>query len=143
MGTKAIAAAKAKQRKTASAKPAKATKAIAKVREGWKTGTPKAADGTTGTNACLCGCGTKVKRLFAQGHDARVHGWLLAVEREERTKSSLPEITQRALASGLLVVHASQPQNGTVISPKAAATLKVKPAAPAKAQPAAKLAKAS
>jgi hypothetical protein len=31
-------------------------------------------------NPCLCGCGTKVKWNFAQGHDARLKGMLLRGE---------------------------------------------------------------
>jgi hypothetical protein len=27
-------------------------------------------------NSCVCGCGTKVRHLFAQGHDQRVRGML-------------------------------------------------------------------
>lgn len=100
-------------------KQTKAATKAAPVREGWKVGTPKRADGTTGTNDCLCGCGTKVKRLFAQGHDARVHSWLLAIERDEKAKNSLPAITQDALAKGVLVIHASNPQDGHVLSAEA------------------------
>lgn len=86
-------------------KHAKATK---RVRAGWKLGTPKRADGTTGTNECLCGCETLVKNRFAQGHDARVHSWLLKVDDETMALSELPAITRRALEAGVLVSHGNK-----------------------------------
>jgi hypothetical protein len=91
----------------------------AKVRAGWKIGTPKRADGTTGTNDCVCGCGTKVKRLFAQGHDARVHSWLLAVVREEKAKNTLPATVTAALDHGVLVLPTEEGTDGRVLSQEA------------------------
>lgn len=37
-------------------------------------------------NSCLCGCGTKVKGTFAQGHDSRLKGMLLRGEVRNVTK---------------------------------------------------------
>lgn len=96
---------------------AKANKArkLIKARAGWKLGTPKRADGKTGENSCLCGCETMVKNRFAQGHDARVHGWLLQVEEGEKTLASLPAITRRAIEAGVI---AHKPKTGAVIGSK-------------------------
>lgn len=49
---------------------------------------------------CLCGCGAGLmpKRLFAQGHDARVKGWLLSVERGQLAITDLPERVQKHAA---------------------------------------------
>lgn len=107
-----VAANRAARAAKAATKPAaKAAKAGAKAvkpRAGWKLGTPKLANGRTGDNPCACGCGTKVGGTFAQGHDARVHSWLLAVERGERTKASLPDETRKALASGRIRAHGTK-----------------------------------
>lgn len=117
VGTKAVAVAESTKRTKHATKATKAaTKEQKHVRAGWKVGLPLRADGTTGQNDCLCGCGTKVKNRFAQGHDARVHSWLLAVERGERTIKSLPAETQRALANGVLFVKADQPTDGHVLA---------------------------
>jgi hypothetical protein len=35
---------------------------------------------------CLCGCGTKVSRFFAPGHDARLRGMLLRGEVKSPSK---------------------------------------------------------
>lgn len=142
MGKAAMAAALAagKTAKTTASKTTEGQKATtakgesqhkpkARVRAGWKTGLPLRADGTTGQNDCLCGCGTKVKNRFAQGHDARVHSWLLAVERGERTKASLPAETQRALANGILVVRVDEPEDGHVLAPQPKAAKAARPAA--------------
>jgi hypothetical protein len=43
------------------------------------------------THDCLCGCGQETLSLFAPGHDARVKGILLKVERGELTRDSIPE----------------------------------------------------
>lgn len=51
---------------------AKSTKGTAKA--------VKAVKASIKQNPCLCGCGTKVKRTFAQGHDARLKGLLLRGE---------------------------------------------------------------
>lgn len=32
-------------------------------------------------NACSCGCGTLVARRFVPGHDAKLHAWVIRVER--------------------------------------------------------------
>ena len=79
-----------------------------------KLGTLVRVDSTDSDNVCLCGCGAKVKGHFAPGHDGRVHGWLLAVERGEKQDSELPASVREALAAGILV---SNPQKrGKVIA---------------------------
>lgn len=103
----------------AAVKASKAAKAAGHVRADWKVGTPKAADGTTGTNPCICGCGTLVKRLFAQGHDARVHSWLLQVANDEKPKSSLPATVLAALDHGVIRMPSTNHQDGRVLTPEA------------------------
>lgn len=43
------------------------------------------------THNCLCGCGAETLSLYAPGHDARVKGILLKVERGDLEKSAIPE----------------------------------------------------
>ena len=43
------------------------------------------------THDCLCGCGTETLSLYAPGHDARVKGILLKVERGDLGKDAVPE----------------------------------------------------
>lgn len=51
---------------------------------------------------CLCGCGasTNAGRWFVQGHDARVKGWLLRVERGEMMVKDLPKLVQKMRTDG-------------------------------------------
>jgi hypothetical protein len=79
-----------------------------------KLGTLVRVDSTDADNVCLCGCGTKVKGRFAPGHDGRVNGWLLAVERGEKQPSELPTSVREALAAGILVANPQGP--GKVIA---------------------------
>ena len=84
-----------------------------RTRKGWRNGTAKRANGNTGTNPCLCGCGTTVKGRFAQGHDARVHSWLKHVEQGERKLSTLPAVLRKAVKAGAVAL---QEQTGAVLS---------------------------
>ena len=43
------------------------------------------------THDCLCGCGTETLNIYAPGHDARVKGILLKVERGDMERSAVPE----------------------------------------------------
>lgn len=56
-----------------------------------KDGKPKAERKVKldATRDCLCGCGRETGGLFAPGHDARVKGLLLKIERGEEPKSAL------------------------------------------------------
>lgn len=56
------------------------------------------------TNPCVCGCGQLVERFFAQGHDARVHGWLLKVAKGALKLAELNESVRKALDAGIVVV---------------------------------------
>jgi hypothetical protein len=44
-------------------------------------------------NGCCCGCGTLVDGLFAQGHDAKLHG---AVVKAARGAAPAPTLLPRA-----------------------------------------------
>ena len=77
-----------------------------RTRKDWRNGTAKQANGNTGTNECLCGCGTTVKGRFAQGHDARVHSWLKHVEAGERKLNSLPAVLRKAVKAGAVAFRA-------------------------------------
>ena len=47
---------------------------------------------------CPCGCEAKLgkKRVFEQGHDARIRGWFVAVAGGEKEIGSLPPVLQTA-----------------------------------------------
>ena len=77
-----------------------------RTRKGWRNGTAKAANGNTGTNQCLCGCGTTVKGRFAQGHDARVHSLLAKLERGDVARSGLPAVLSKAIRDGAVKLRA-------------------------------------
>jgi len=53
------------------------------------------------TVACECGCGGQTKSRFVPGHDARLHGWALRVERNVVTLEQVPEIHRAAVAKHL------------------------------------------
>jgi hypothetical protein len=61
----------------------------------------------TNLNPCLCGCGTKVKNNFAQGHDARLKGMLL------RGEVKNPSAEQRGFAKAHKVVIGSKAKKAT------------------------------
>lgn len=52
------------------------------------------------TNICICGCGTKVRNLFAQGHDQRVRGMFIEAEGDV---SKLPAPVRKAAEEGLIL----------------------------------------
>lgn len=56
---------------------------------------PKA---TEAVRFCPCGCETALgkKRVFEQGHDARIRGWFVAVAEGEKEVASLPPVLQAA-----------------------------------------------
>ena len=62
-------------------------------------------------NLCVCGCGTKVRGWFAQGHDQRVRGMLQRGE----VNASL----RAALKRGLVIKHVTT-ANQPVLTAKAA-----------------------
>lgn len=41
-------------------------------------------------NDCACGCGKKVRRTFALGHDAKVYAVLRRVAKGEAEESAIP-----------------------------------------------------
>ena len=83
-GLKGVEMAKAK---AAAAKAGGLTKKAAAEK---KKAEPKAKK-LKKTHDCLCGCGTETLSLYAPGHDARVKGILLKVERGDLEKSAVPE----------------------------------------------------
>ena len=58
----------------------------------------KQAGEETIVRVCPCGCKAILgkKRVFEQGHDARIRGWFVLVNREKKEASSLPPILQKA-----------------------------------------------
>lgn len=67
------------------------------------------AEGTTGVagteqpkmasvRVCPCGCESALgkKRVFEQGHDARVRGWFVAVSEGDKELTTLPPVLQTA-----------------------------------------------
>lgn len=52
---------------------------------------------------CPCGCGALLgkKRIFEQGHDARIRGWFVKISEEDKELTSLPPILQRAFPAWL------------------------------------------
>ena len=62
---------------------------------------------TKARNACLCGCGKKVRGYFAQGHDQRMRGFLLRHNAGTATKSELAAV-KRALQVGVILKHVSE-----------------------------------
>jgi len=59
-----------------------------------KTGMAKEAKKQRSSHNCLCGCGGETLSLFAPGHDARVKGIILKVERGQMKTDEVPETVQ-------------------------------------------------
>lgn len=55
---------------------------------------PKAAAKPRSSHDCLCGCGKETLSLFAPGHDARVKGIILKVERGDLDRDAIPDMCQ-------------------------------------------------
>jgi hypothetical protein len=75
----------------AKEKAAKAKAAGALDKKAAKVVKEKAPKKLRKTHDCLCGCGTETLSLYAPGHDARVKGIILKVERGDLEKSAIPE----------------------------------------------------
>lgn len=61
------------------------------------------------TNDCLCGCKTKVRGHFAQGHDQRFRGYVLRVEDGTATKHEAELVRQAVKAGYVLKTGVTQP----------------------------------
>ncbi len=70
------------------------------------------------TNDCLCGCETKVRGHFAQGHDQRFRGYVLRVEQGTATKDEA-EAVKRAARQGFILARGTTQPNAPLL--KAAA----------------------
>lgn len=89
--TKASSKPEAKTAKKTEAEKAEQRKAnLAKVpKKG--AAKEKAEKAPKSTHDCICGCGRETGGLYAPGHDARVKGILLQVERGKLKKEDVPE----------------------------------------------------
>ncbi len=61
-------------------------------------------------NQCRCGCGTPVKKEWAQGHDARVKGWLLKAHGREALDAALRKWGSVSAALGALGLQEGHPE---------------------------------
>lgn len=82
------------------------------------TTTTKTNGNTAKRNTCLCGCGTKVRAHFAQGHDQRFRGFVLRVSAGTADKREAQAVTL-ALKAGL-VLKAVREANAPVLRASAA-----------------------
>jgi hypothetical protein len=73
----------ARARRRSPAKPVRRSKSVA--------ATKPAPSAPSAPRECACGCGRAVRKLFAQGHDARVKSLLSKVLRGEAEIADLPE----------------------------------------------------
>ena len=53
------------------------------------------------THDCGCGCGTKTAGRFAPGHDSRLRGWVLRVERGIVALADVPDGERQAVERAL------------------------------------------
>jgi hypothetical protein len=58
-------------------------------------------------NDCLCGCGTKVRHSFAQGHDQRVRGTI--------ARGAVSPVTKAAIAEHILVAAITSPNQPVLL----------------------------
>lgn len=76
-------------------------------------------NGNTGKrNTCLCGCGTKVRGYFSQGHDQRMRGFILRVEAGTADKREQAAV-KAAVKAGLTLKHVKE-ANAEILTRKAA-----------------------
>jgi len=78
----------------------------------------KQANEARKTNSCLCGCKTKVRGHFAQGHDQRFRGFVLRVE---EGKASAAEQAAVKAARSVLLTRGTTAPNAPILRATAAA----------------------
>lgn len=71
------------------------------------TTTTKTNGNTAKRNTCLCGCKTKVRGRFAQGHDQRMRGFILRVSAGTADKRE-QQAVQAASKLGVILKHVSE-----------------------------------
>lgn len=54
------------------------------------------------TNDCRCGCGTKTANKFAPGHDSRLKGWMLRIERGLLKLEDIPDGERQAVEAAIV-----------------------------------------
>lgn len=72
----------------------------------------KAKNEARKTNECLCGCSTKVRGNFAQGHDQRFRGYLLRAAEGTATNDELAAIKA---AGKLTLKHGTTKPNAVIL----------------------------
>lgn len=82
------------------------------------TTTTKTNGNTGKRNLCLCGCGTKVRAFFAQGHDQRMRGFILRVSAGTADKREAAAV-KAALKAGVVLKHVNE-ANAPVLTARAA-----------------------
>lgn len=69
---------------------------------------PKAARKPKPLVPCACGCGSTTTRTFAPGHDSRLKGWVLRVERNIVKLADIPDGERQAVAAHMKAAKAAQ-----------------------------------
>lgn len=64
---------------------------------------PKTAGKPKPLKPCKCGCGGQTRSLWVPGHDSRMRGWILRVERGYVKLSEIPDGERQAVAAELKV----------------------------------------
>lgn len=62
---------------------------------------PKSARKARPTQPCECGCGTPTSARFAPGHDSRLRGWILRVERGVVKLAEIPNGERQAVKAAM------------------------------------------
>lgn len=62
---------------------------------------PKAARKPKPLHACSCGCGGTTFGKFCPGHDSRLHGWVLRVEKAVVKLADIPDGQRQAVEAAL------------------------------------------
>lgn len=68
---------------------------------------PKAARKPKPLHACACGCGGTTTARFMPGHDSRLKGWVLRVERNIVKLADIPEGERQAVAAHMKAAKAT------------------------------------
>jgi hypothetical protein len=64
---------------------------------------PKSAGKPKPLKDCRCGCGGQTRSVWVPGHDSRMRGWILRVERGYIKLSEIPDGERQAVAAELKV----------------------------------------
>lgn len=77
---------------------------------------PKMRKARAKVNDCACGCGQKTGARFVPGHDSRLRGWMLRLERGLVKAADIPEGERQAAVAALKAAGGHTPAHVSTVA---------------------------